>query len=118
MSFTLHFTREPESPVQPVRSSVDMVTVIAEMVARAGREADLKTELLQMVEATRPEEGCVQYDLHVSTKECGHFLFYENWTTQEALDRHAASAHLKAFGTIASELLAEPVRVSTFTRLA
>jgi quinol monooxygenase YgiN len=96
----------------------DMVTVVAEMVAKPGREAELTEELLRMVEVTRKEDGCVQYDLHVSTEHTGNFVFYENWTTQEALDRHAASAHLKAFGTKAEDLLTQPARVATYTRIA
>jgi quinol monooxygenase YgiN len=95
-----------------------MITVVAEMFARPGREAELKTELLAMVEATRREEGCAQYDLHVNDGDPGNFVFYENWTSREALDRHAASPHLKAFGVKAPELLKQPARVATYTRIA
>lgn len=94
-----------------------MVTVVAEMFALPGREAELKTELLAMVEATRKEEGCVQYDLHVDD-DLAHFLFYENWTTREALDRHAASHHLRSFAAKSSSLLKEPPRIATYTRIA
>ena len=95
-----------------------MVTVVAEMVAKPGREAELTEELLRMVEATRKEDGCVQYDLHVSAEHTGNFVFYENWTTQEALDRHAASEHLKAFGAKAGDLLTQPARVAIYKRIA
>ena len=95
-----------------------MVTVVAEMVAKPGREAEVTDELLRMVDATRKEDGCVQYDLHVSNEHAGNFVFYENWATQEALERHAASAHLKAFGVKAGELLAQPPRVVTYKRIA
>jgi quinol monooxygenase YgiN len=95
-----------------------MLTVVAELIAKPGREDDLKIELLRMVEATRREEGCVQYDLHVGTDQPGSFVFYENWTSREALDRHAASPHLQAFGAKAPELLAQPTRVLTCTRIA
>ncbi len=95
-----------------------MLTVIAELIAKPGCEAELKTELLRMVEATRPEEGCVQYDLHVDTERPGNFVFYENWTSREALDRHAAAAHMQAFGAKAGGLLAQPARLLTCTRIA
>ncbi len=95
-----------------------MVTVVAEMIAKPGREAELTEELLHMVEVTRREDGCVQYDLHVSTDHVGNFVFYENWTTREALDRHAASPHLKAFSAKAGDLLTQPARVATYTRIA
>jgi quinol monooxygenase YgiN len=95
-----------------------MVTVVAELIAKPGCEAKLATELLAMVEATRLEDGCVQYDLHVATDEPGRFVFYENWTSREALDRHAASAHIQSFGARAAELLEQPARIVTYTRIA
>jgi quinol monooxygenase YgiN len=95
-----------------------MLTVVAELIAKPGREADLKTELLAMVEATRPEDGCIQYDLHVSTEQPGSFVFYENWASREALDRHAASPHLQTFGAKAHDLLSQPARILTYTRIS
>jgi len=95
-----------------------MITVVAEMFARPGRERDLKSELLAMVELTRKEEGCIQYDLHVDDTQPTHFVFYEKWTTHEALDRHAASPHLQSFAIKSTALLMHPPRVGTYTRVA
>ena len=93
------------------------VTVIAEMTAKPGREEELKRHLLVLVEHTRREEGCVQYDLHVSDADPRTFVFVENWTTSEALDRHAKSAHMNAFRQVSAELRADPV-VRTYSRIA
>ena len=71
-----------------------------------------------LVAPTHQEEGCVQYDLHESTDQPGRFVFYENWTSRAALDKHSASAHIQAFRAKASEVLAEPARVLTYTRIA
>jgi len=96
----------------------ELLTVVAEMAARPGNEDRLRSALLALVEPTRKEEGCVQYDLHVATDQPGRFVFYENWTSREMLDRHLASAHLQAFLGIAGELLLEPPRILTYTRIA
>ena len=98
--------------------SEPLLTVVAEMLAKPGKEETLKAQLLAMVAETRKEDGCVQYDLHISTKEPGRFVFYENWTSEETLDRHLKTPHLTAFGKAAPELLAEPVRVLTYRRIA
>ena len=71
-----------------------------------------------MVEKTRAEEGCAQYDLHVALDEPGRFIFFENWASEGALKAHSESAHLKAFGTKAGELLSEPARAVVFSRIA
>ena len=88
------------------------------MKAKPGKEEALREAALKLIEPTRKEDGCVQYDLHVSTKNPGQFVFYENWTSAEHLAKHAASDHLKAFGEVRADLLDGPPRVETFTRIA
>ncbi len=88
------------------------------MVAKPGQEDSLRQALLACIEPTRKEDGCVQYDLHESTERPGHFVFYENWTSREALDRHLATPHLKRLGAQLPGLLAEEARILTFTRIA
>ena len=96
----------------------NLLTVVAEMKAKPGKEETLKTALLALIEPTRKEEGCVQYDLHVHTTDPGRFVFYENWSSEETLARHAASEHLKHFGTTRGDLLEGPARVERFQRIA
>ncbi|MEP6539312.1 MAG: putative quinol monooxygenase [Bryobacteraceae bacterium] len=96
----------------------NLLSVVAEMVARPGKEDELKQHLLALVAPTLKEEGCVQYDLHQCTSEPGRFVFYENWTSREMLDRHAKSEHIAAFRRVRDEILAEPGRVLTYTRIA
>src|ERR1700691_5179447 len=94
------------------------LTVVAELTARPGREDELRSLLLSVIEPVRAEEGCIQYDLHVSTKDPASFVFYENWKDADALKSHAGSAHMKAFGAKAMELLSAPGRVLTYTKIA
>jgi quinol monooxygenase YgiN len=95
-----------------------LLTVVAEMKAKPGMEEGLRLAVLALIEPTRKEEGCIQYDLHVHTKDPGRFVFYENWTSAEHLARHSASPHLTAFGKIAAELLEAPPRIETYRRIA
>jgi quinol monooxygenase YgiN len=95
-----------------------LLTVVAEFRAKPGKEEDLRRVTLALVEPTRQEDGCVQYDLHVSTQHAGRFVFYENWVSREHLDRHAASAHIREFRTAVADLLADPPRVETYWRIA
>jgi len=46
-----------------------LLTVVAEMVAKPGKEDELKRRLFALMEPTRKEDGCVQYDLHQNTDE-------------------------------------------------
>jgi quinol monooxygenase YgiN len=95
-----------------------LLTVVAEMQAKPGKEDDLRRAVLSLIEPTRKEDGCVQYDLHVHTSNPGRFVFYENWTSQQHLDRHAASAHVQAFRTAISDLVGAPPCIETYLRIA
>ncbi len=95
-----------------------MLTVVAEIIAKPGCEERLREELLRCIEPTRAEDGCLQYDLHVATDRPGHFLFYENWTSREVLDRHLATPHLERLSGLLPELAEGEPRISTFQRIA
>ncbi len=98
--------------------SQPLLTVVAELVAKPGKADELRAALTGLVDPTRKEDGCVQYDLHESTDKPGSFVFYENWTSRAALDVHLQSPHLIALGAIAPDLLIEPARILTYTRIA
>ena len=93
------------------------VTVFALVKAKPGMEETAKQELLALVEPTRSEEGCINYDLHQSLDHKGQFRFYENWTSKELLERHLESAHVKRFIAKADQLLAEPPEITLWEML-
>jgi quinol monooxygenase YgiN len=96
----------------------DLLTVVAEMIAKPGKAGELRAAALALVEPTRREEGCVQYDLHVHLDDPGRLVFYENWSSAEHLARHASSPHVKTFRAISGELLEAPTRAERYRRIA
>lgn len=95
-----------------------MLTVVAEIVAKPGCEQRLREELLRLIEPTRAEEGCLQYDLHESTDKPGHFLFFEIWTSRASLDRHLATPHLQRLSALLTALAQGEPRIDTFRKIA
>jgi quinol monooxygenase YgiN len=77
----------------------------------------VKTELLKFIAPTRLETGCIRYDLHQDRESPAHFVFYETWTTKDALDQHLESDHIQA-GRSAMEAHLENVVVSQLDKLA
>lgn len=51
------------------------LTVIANIHAKPDHETLVRTELEKLVEPTRKEAGCRQYDLHINNDAPGHFMF-------------------------------------------
>ncbi len=98
--------------------SQNLLIVVAEMVAQSGKEEELRGKLTGFVAPTRAESGCVQYDLHEAEDRPGHFLFFEKWTSSEALDAHLAAPHLASVLPHLGPLLAQPARISKFRQIA
>lgn len=94
------------------------LTVIAEIKAQPGKEEEVRKALTALVAPTHAEEGCIDYDLHESQDEPGHFFFYENWTGSAALNQHLESRHLKEFRGKAETLLSGPVKITRCMRIA
>jgi quinol monooxygenase YgiN len=92
------------------------VRLIARVVAKPGKAEELKARLRQMIAPTHREEGCLFYELFEAS-EGGRFLFNELWASQEALDKHANSAHFKEFIGSAQPLLAEPLELNFLTEV-
>jgi len=94
------------------------LTVIAIIKAKSGKETELRDTLLALIPITRNEPGCINYDLHVSTENPGHFAFHENWASQQHLADHLARPHLVALAAKGAELFAEAPQIMTWDRIA
>jgi len=95
-----------------------LLTVVAFIKAKPGKEAELQKELEALIPTTRAEPGCVNYDLHRSHDDPASFLFHENWESKAQLDDHLKRPHLTAFLGKADELLAEPPQILLWEKIA
>jgi quinol monooxygenase YgiN len=95
----------------------EVLTLIAEIRAKAGAEQRLRDELLKLVAATRTEAGCINYDLHQSLEDPRQFMFYENWSSPAAHEMHDRSPHITAFRQIRSDILDGPVKLTRWRPL-
>ncbi len=76
----------------------DGIILTAMVKARPGQEEAVKEVLLELVEPTRKEPGCLGYNLHRSKSDKAQFMFYEQWASKEALDAHGKMPYMKALG--------------------
>ncbi|MEA2062898.1 MAG: putative quinol monooxygenase [Gemmatimonadota bacterium] len=88
------------------------LVVVAVVKAKAGMEEKVRQECLALLAPTRVEEGCFNYDLHNSTGDKTTFMFHETWAGKQALDKHLATPHLKAFVQKTENMLAAPLEVT------
>ncbi|MEI2736965.1 MAG: putative quinol monooxygenase [Rhodoblastus sp.] len=85
-----------------------MLIILAKGVIRPDkREAFIAAAREQIVE-TRKEPGCISYDFFESQTTPNTFVFNERWKSQEAIDAHFQTAHIRKFMSVLPSCVAEP----------
>lgn len=78
---------------------MNAIKIFAYGKSKPGHETELRAVLQELVSATRKEqamfEGLNVYEAY-ETESPGEFIFHEEYTTQEAFDRHMNTPHVQA----------------------
>ncbi|WDE02134.1 putative quinol monooxygenase [Thalassomonas actiniarum] len=93
------------------------LTIVANIIAKTDKIELVKAELLKLIDITRSEAGCINYDLHQDNENPAHFMFYENWQTRELWQQHMNNQHLADYmaateGAVASFTLNEMTKIA------
>jgi quinol monooxygenase YgiN len=83
------------------------LTIVANITAKEGQIDMVKAELLKLIDITRNEPGCINYDLHQDNDNPAHFLFYENWKSRELWQSHMSNQHLTDYMDATEDAVAE-----------
>jgi quinol monooxygenase YgiN len=73
------------------------LTIVANIKASEDKIDLVKAELVKLIDITRAEDGCINYDLHQDNENPAHFLFYENWESRDLRQAHMGNQHLKDY---------------------
>ncbi len=91
------------------------LNVVAVITAKEGQRKRLQAALESLVEPTRAEPGCVSYHLFESTADANAFVTIEVWRSQDDLDQHLVSPHLKQVLESAGDALATAPAIHPLT---
>ena len=97
---------------------MSQVTNLAFFRARRGQSEALGAALAALVEPTRLEAGCLNYDLHRSVDDADVWLVYENWRSPKGFDAHMLSEHLQAFLKATPDLVAGNIDLRRFMMIS
>ena len=93
------------------------LTIVANIQAKADQTDLVKAELEKLINTTRAEEGCLQYDLHQDNEDPAHFLFFEIWESRELWQTHMGAQHLQDYLAATADAI-EEFTVNEMTRVA
>jgi quinol monooxygenase YgiN len=89
------------------KNKVATLTIVANITAKEGKIDMVKAELLKLIDITRNELGCINYDLHQDNDNPAKFLFYENWKSRELWQSHMSNQHLTDYMDATEDAVAE-----------
>ncbi|MDF7826364.1 putative quinol monooxygenase [Pontiellaceae bacterium B12227] len=73
------------------------LTIVATIKANADQVDLVKSELLKLAEKTNAvDEGCINYNLHQDQEAPTLFVVYENWESEELLQKHIDAPHFQS----------------------
>jgi quinol monooxygenase YgiN len=96
---------------------MSVVTVVGRATARPGRRDELERLLRSAIVPTHAEDENIHYSIHQGTADPDSFVAIERWPSQEALERHLGTPHLKHLAEVVGDLITEPLDIRTFTQL-
>ncbi len=97
--------------------SEQKLTIVARILVKPEKREFVKNELLKLIDITRTEDGCINYDLHQDNENENLFLFYENWANRDLWKKHMDNAHLVEY-MAATEGAVEEFVVNEMTQIA
>jgi quinol monooxygenase YgiN len=106
-----------DEPPPPVKAE-GQLTLIALLIARPDKIEATKQFLLELVEKTRRESGCVEYHLHQTENNPAEFTFYESWTKRAEWDLHMTRPYVQEIARRSEELLAVNPQIKLLTMVS
>lgn len=94
-----------------------MITIVARCSVKPEKTDEFMKVALDLVDASRGEEGNVSYDLYADLTDPAKFTFIEIWRDRAAIDAHNGTAHFKGFGERAESLFAGPLDIALYRRV-
>ena len=93
-----------------------MFCIFATITPKKEYFEDAKAAILSILEATRNESGCFQFDIHAN-QESSVLYLYEQWADKAALDNHYKQSYTKRVFESYEQWLSTPVDVKSFNLL-
>ncbi|MGI8468183.1 MAG: putative quinol monooxygenase [Pyrinomonadaceae bacterium] len=90
----------------------EKIVLIARLKVKENAVEAAKKAALAIVEESRAESGCLNYDFHQSIDDETVFIWHETWTSKAAINAHGKSAHFTRFSEQIKDLTDEPLRIA------
>ena len=94
-----------------------MIYILARITVKPESAVAARDVLTALVNASREEPGCIDYQLLQRADAPHVFQTLERWADQASIDAHMAAANVAAAVAAAGPMFTAPPEILTFTKL-
>ena len=94
------------------KKGITMKIVNAKFTIKPEKRENFLEDILNLIQASQTDAGCLAYDLFESHTEPNVFMMIEKWSDAQALDNHNKNQTLLAFATKVPEYLSQKPEIS------
>ena len=94
----------------------EKIVLIARLKVKKESIEEAKQAALAIVEDSRNESGCINYDFHQAIDDESIFVWHETWANESALKAHGEMPHFKRFSEAVKNITEEPLHL-TLTKM-
>jgi quinol monooxygenase YgiN len=87
------------------------IVLMARLKVKSDKIEEAKAAALAIVEPSRNEPGCINYDVHQTLDDPAVFLWHETWSNQKAIDEHFEMPYFKDFVVKMEEIAEHPAQI-------
>ncbi len=91
--------------------SDEKIVLVARLKVKVDAVEEAKKAALEIVAASRAEEGNVNYDIHQAIDDETVFVWHETWKNKAAIDEHFETDFFKEFFAKVEKFAAEPPQI-------
>jgi quinol monooxygenase YgiN len=95
----------------------DKVHICALIRAKPGQEDKLKAALVEVVQKTQREPGCLLFQIHEFEHDPCRFMLWECFENFAALEAHMATDYTREYFENARKFMAEPTQVTRLRKI-
>lgn len=91
-----------------------MITIVAKTIVKQGSVEEFKALAEKLINESRKEEGCKEYNLCQDIHDTRILTFIEQWIDEEAINLHNNSKHFTTIFPELEKLLDNPPEVHLY----
>jgi quinol monooxygenase YgiN len=92
-----------------------MIVIAGTIPIKPEHREEARQLAIQMAKATQAEAGCLSYQFYADLADPNTFFIFEEWESEDALNRHFQTEHMKNFQQQAPKLLAGKANAKKYT---